>query len=257
MRLATWNVNSVRARLPRLLSWLEEVRPDVVCLQETKCPPDTFPTDEVAALGYTTAAHGLGAWNGVALLSRVGLDEVATGFTDEPGFPDPEARAVSATCDGVRVWSLYIPNGRSPDDPHYTYKLAWLAALRGAVETELSTHPALVLAGDFNVAPTDEDVWDPGLFVDSTHVTPAERQALADLRALGLDDVVARPLKGDRPYTYWDYRAGMFHQNKGMRIDLVYATKQVRDRVADAYVDREARKGKGPSDHAPIVVDLA
>jgi exodeoxyribonuclease III len=257
VRLATWNVNSVRARLPRLLEWLAAVRPDVLCLQETKVPADGFPAAEVKELGYEAVTHGAGAWNGVAVLSRVGIDDAAPGFTDEPGFPDPEARALAVTCGGLRVWSVYIPNGRVPASEHYEYKLKWLAALRTALAAELAARPDLVLAGDFNVAPTDDDVWDPAVFVDSTHVTPPERQALAALRELGLTDVVPRPLKGDRPFTYWDYRAGMFHQNKGMRIDLVYASAGVAARVADAYVDREARKGKGPSDHAPIVVDLS
>jgi exodeoxyribonuclease-3 len=255
MRVATWNVNSVKARLPRLLDWLAGTAPDVVCLQETKCAADAFPAGEVAELGYETAAHGDGRWNGVALLSRVGLDDVRRGFPGEPGFPAPEARAISATSGGIRFTSVYVPNGRTPDDPHYAYKLSWLAALRESVAADLAAGP-VVLTGDFNVAPTDADVWDPSLFVGSTHVTPPERDALAAIRALGLRDVEARALKGDRPYTYWDYRAGMFHQNKGMRIDLVYASAQVADAVRDAYVDREARKGKGPSDHAPVVVDL-
>ncbi|MDG4831408.1 exodeoxyribonuclease III [Solwaraspora sp. WMMD1047] len=257
MRLATWNVNSVKARLPRLLGWLADTRPDVVCLQETKCPDGSFPAAEVAELGYLTASHSDGRWNGVAVLSRVGLDDVTVGFPGEPGFPDPEARAISATCGGLRVWSVYVPNGRTPDSPHYAYKLDWLAALRGAVAADLRDDRPLAVCGDFNVAPTDADVWDPALFVDSTHVTPAERQALAELRALGLVDIVPTPMKGPHPYTYWDYRAGMFHQNKGMRIDLVYATAGFAADVASAYVDREARKGKGPSDHAPIVVDTA
>jgi len=255
MRLATWNVNSVRARLPRLLDWLATAKPDVVCLQETKIPEDAFPAAEVAELGYATAAYGSSQWNGVALLSRTGLDDVTRGFPDEPGFPGPEARAVAATCDGVRVWSVYVPNGRTPDSPHYAYKLSWLAALRSALASELAGGTPLVICGDFNVAPTDADVWDPALFVHSTHVTPAERQALADLRALGLTDVVPKPMKGPNPFTYWDYRAGMFHKDMGMRIDLVYATADLAARVRSAYIDREARKGKGPSDHAPVVVD--
>ena len=254
MRFATWNVNSVKARLPRLMQWLHDAKPDVVCLQETKCAADAFPAEEVGTLGYTVAAHGDGRWNGVALLSRVGLDDVRRGFPGEPGFPDPEARAVSGTCAGVRFFSVYVPNGRTPDDPHYAYKLSWLAALRDALVTEVAAAP-VVVAGDFNVAPTDADVWDPALFAHSTHVTPAERDALAAIRAVGLTDIVPRPLKGDHPFTYWDYRAGMFHQNKGMRIDLVYATAGLASAVQDTYVDREARKGKGPSDHAPIVVD--
>jgi exodeoxyribonuclease III len=255
MRFATWNVNSVKARLPRLLEWLGTTEPDVLCLQETKVAADGFPADEVAALGYETAAYGTGRWNGVALVSRIGLDDVQRGFPGEPGYPDPEARAIAATCGGIRFRSVYVPNGRTPEDPHYAYKLSWLAALRDALVPEIATGP-LVVAGDYNVAPTDDDVWDPAVFVGSTHVTPPEREALAAIRAAGLRDVVGRPLKGDHPFTYWDYRAGMFHMNKGMRIDLVYATPDVAAKVTDAVVDREARKGKGPSDHAPIVVDL-
>jgi exodeoxyribonuclease III len=254
MRLATWNVNSVSARLPRLLDWLTSAGPDVVCLQETRTAQ--FPEAEVAELGYQTAAYGNGRWNGVALLSRVGLRNVVHGYPGEPGFPDPEARSVAATCGGVRVWSVYVPNGRTPADEHFAYKLTWLAALRTALATELTTNPSLAVCGDFNVAPTDADVWDPAAFVGATHVTPAERAALAELRALGLADVVPTPMKGPNPFTYWDYRAGMFHKDMGMRIDLVYASAPLAARVSSAYIDREARKGKGPSDHAPIVVDL-
>jgi exodeoxyribonuclease-3 len=272
VRLATWNVNSVKARLPRLLDWLAETKPDIVCLQETKCAAALFPAAEVGELGYEVAAHGDGRWNGVALLSAVGLDQVSLGFPgepgyegepgepaliDEPGLRRPQARAVGANCGGIRVWSLYAPNGRTPDSAHYAYKLEWFAALRTALGAELSGDPQLAACGDFNVAPTDDDVWDPAVFVGSTHVTAPERQALADLRALGLTDVVPAPMKGPHPFTYWDYRAGSFHTDKGMRIDLVYATEAVAGRVRAAYVDREARKGKGPSDHAPVVVDLS
>ena len=272
MRLATWNVNSVRARLPRLLEWLAETGPDIVGLQETKVAAGAFPAAEVEELGYEVAAHGEGRWNGVALLSRVGLERVSLGFGGEPGFEGepgesllldepglrrPEARAVGADCGGIRVWSLYAPNGRAPDSPHYAYKLEWYAALRAALAAELSAEPALVACGDFNVAPADEDVWDPAVFVGSTHVTPAERQALADLRALGLADVVPAPMKGPHPFTYWDYRAGAFAKDMGMRIDLVYASPPVAGRVRGAYVDRQARKGHAPSDHAPVVVDLS
>ena len=252
MRFATWNVNSVKARLPRLLDWLEQARPDVLCLPEAKVAAHGLPAGEVAAVRCETAAYGQGRWNGVALLSRIGLDDVRQGFDGEPGFPGPEARAISATCGGIRFTSVYGPNGRTPDDPHYAYKLAWFAALRDALAA--GDGPAVV-AGDFNVAPTDADVWDISVFAGSTHVTPPERAALAALRDLGLVDVVPRPMKGDRPFTYWDYRAGMFHQNKGMRIDLVYATADVAATVRDAVIDREARKGKGPSDHAPVIVD--
>lgn len=262
MRVATWNVNSVGARLPRLLPWLEQVAPDVVALQETKTA--TFPVAEVAALGYEVAHNGDGRWNGAALLSRVGLTDVQLAFAGQPGYanadedallavPVVEARAVGATCGGLRIWSLYVPNGRSVEHPHFAYKLDWLAALRTALAPEVTAGPFIV-TGDFNVAPADEDVWDVQDFVGSTHVTPEERAALAALRELGLRDVVPRALKNDIPYTYWDYRAGMFHKNKGMRIDLVYANAGVT--VTDAYVDRDARKGTGPSDHAPVVVDL-
>jgi exodeoxyribonuclease-3 len=256
MRFATWNVNSVKARLPRLLDWLAGTAPDVVCLQETKVAAGGFPEREVAELGYATAAYGQGRWNGVALLSRIGLDDVRHGFDGEPGYPDPEARAISAVCGGIRFMSVYVPNGRTPEDPHYAYKLQWLAALRDALIPDLKAGP-LVVAGDYNVAPADDDVWDVTVFAGATHVTPPERAALAAIRDIGLADVPARPLKGEFPFTYWDYRAGMFHQNKGMRIDLVYGSAEVTGRVSDAYVDREARKGKGPSDHAPIVVDLS
>lgn len=257
MRIATWNVNSVTARLPRLLDWLQRVAPDALLLQETKIPDGTFPADEVRELGYQAATHGDGRWNGVAVLSRIGLDDVTRGLTDEPGFPAPEARAIGATCGGVRLWSVYVPNGREPGHDHYAYKLRWLAALRLTLARELDGQDRLGVLGDFNVAPTDDDVWDPAVFRFSTHVTPPEREALAALRELGLVDVVPRPMKHDQPFTYWDYRAGMFHQNKGMRIDLAYLSGPLAAQVEDAYVDREARKGKGPSDHAPVVVDLA
>jgi exodeoxyribonuclease-3 len=262
VRIATWNVNSVGARLPRLLEWLDDVAPDVLALQETKTA--AFPAEEVEARGYEVAAVGDGRWNGVALLSRVGLSDVTSAFPDQPGYagddegallavPVVESRAVGATCGGLRVWSLYVPNGRTVDHPHYEYKLAWLAGLRAALAPEVAAGPFVVM-GDFNIAPTDADVWDPADFVGSTHVTPAERAELAALRELGLRDVVPRALKYDTPFTYWDYRAGMFHKNKGMRIDLVYANDGVV--VSDAWVDRNARKGTGPSDHAPVVVDV-
>ncbi|MEV7628253.1 exodeoxyribonuclease III [Actinoplanes sp. NPDC089786] len=255
MRFATWNVNSVKARLPRLLEWLGDTKPDVLLLQETKVAPGDFPSAEVGELGYETAEYGQGRWNGVAVLSRVGLADVRNGFPGEPGYPGPEARSITATCGGIRFMSVYVPNGRAPEDPHYTYKLSWLSALRTALADDVAAGP-VVVAGDFNVAPTDADVWDPAAFVGATHVTPPEREALAAIRSLGFTDVPARPLKGDHPFTYWDYRAGMFHKNMGMRIDLVYATADVAGTVKDAVVDREARKGKGPSDHAPIVVEI-
>ncbi|MEO9137674.1 MAG: exodeoxyribonuclease III [Jatrophihabitans sp.] len=263
MRIATWNVNSVIARLPRLIEWLGEVEPDVLCLQELKTSSDAFPADEVGALGYEVAAYGTGRWNGVAILSRVGVVDVRRGLLDEPGYqPEDamldavEARAVGATCGGVRVWSVYVPNGREVGHPHFEYKLRWLDALRATVAQELPAHERFAVLGDFNIAPSDEDVWDVSAFVGSTHVTEPERAALHGLRETGLTDVPARALKYDTPYTYWDYRAGRFHKNEGMRIDLMLASAPLAGAVRDAYVDRNARKGKGPSDHAPLVVDV-
>ena len=256
MRIATWNVNSVRQRVPRLLPWLDERRPDVVCLQETKLADEAFTAllgDELAARGYEVALNGEPTWNGVAILSRVGLEDVVSGLPGGPGFPHAEARAVSAVCDGVRVVSVYVPNGRSPGSEHYRYKLEWLASLRDLVA---ANPEATVVCGDVNIAPADEDVFDPDAYVGQTHVTPPEREALARLLELGLSDVVRDRWPGERVFTYWDYRAGMFHQDLGMRIDLVLAGSAVADRVRAAWVDRQARKGSGPSDHAPVIVDL-
>jgi exodeoxyribonuclease-3 len=256
MRIATWNVNSVKQRLPRLLPWLDERRPDVACLQETKLADDGFVDllgGELAKRGYTVALHGEAAWNGVAILSRVGLDDVVAGIPGAPGFPHPEARAVSATCDGIRVVSAYVPNGRTPGSEHYQYKLAWLAALR---EMVAAGPEATIVCGDMNIAPTDDDVFDPEAYVGQTHVTAPERAALAELQALGLHDVVRDRWPNERVFTYWDYRAGMFHQDLGMRIDLMLASTPVASRVRAAWVDRQARKGRGPSDHAPLIVDL-
>lgn len=256
MRIATWNVNSVRQRVPRLLPWLDQRQPDVVCLQETKLADDAFEAllgSELADRGYAVALHGEVQWNGVAILSRVGIDDVEVGLPGGPGFPDPEARAVAAVCGGVRVHSVYVPNGRVPDSEHYRYKLRWLAALREMVSAGPS---AAILCGDMNIAPTDADVFDPQAYVGQTHVTPLERAALADLQAVGLRDVVRERWPSERVFTYWDYRAGMFHRDLGMRIDLALASAPVADRVRAAWVDRQARKGTGPSDHAPVIVDL-
>lgn len=256
MRIATWNVNSIKQRVPRLLPWLDERRPDVVCLQETKLADDAFAKllgDELAARGYAFAAHGEPAWNGVAILSRVGLDAVTRALPGAPGFPQVEARAVSALCGGVRVFSVYVPNGRVPDSDHYAYKLAWLACLRDAVAAEPQT---TVICGDVNIAPTDADVFDPVAYVGHTHVTEPERAALAAIVDLGFVDVVRERWPDSRVFTYWDYRAGMFHQDLGMRIDLVLAGGAVAERVCAAWVDRQARKGSRPSDHAPVIVDL-
>ncbi|WP_189221383.1 exodeoxyribonuclease III [Saccharothrix coeruleofusca] len=253
MRVATWNVNSVKQRMPRLLAWLDERGPDVVCLQELKLTSDAFAAllgEELADRGYAFAAHGQPQWNGVAILSRVGLDEVTLGVEGAPGFPDPEARAVAATCGGVRVHSVYVPNGRAVDSDHYHYKLAWLAALREVVR---GGPQDVLVCGDINIAPADADVYDPAVFVGHTHVTAAERAALAEF---GLRDVVRDRWPDQRVFSYWDYRGGMFHQDLGMRIDLVLAAETVAGRVRAAWVDRKARKGTSPSDHAPVVVDL-
>jgi exodeoxyribonuclease-3 len=256
VRVATWNVNSVKQRVPRLLPWLDQRQPDVVCLQETKLGDDAFDqllADEFASRGYAFARHGEAQWNGVAVLSRMGLDDVTVGVAGAPGFPLPEARALSATCGGIRVYSVYVPNGRVPDSEHYHYKLAWLAALRQMV---VSGPEAAMVCGDMNIAPADIDVFDPDAYIGQTHVTPPERAALAELQELGLRDVVRDRWPAERVFTYWDYRAGMFHQDLGMRIDLVLATATAANRVRAAWVDRQARKGTGPSDHAPVIVDL-
>ena len=256
MRVATWNVNSVKQRMPRLLPWLDQRSPDVVCLQETKLTDEAFVellSGPLAERGYEFAHYGQGRWNGVAILSRVGLEDVVLGIDGAPGFPDPEARAIAATCDGVRIHSLYVPNGRQPDSDHYRYKLEWLAALR---EVVANGPESVVVCGDMNIAPTDDDVFDPDAYVGHTHVTEPERAALAALHELGLHDVVRERWPNERIFTYWDYRAGMFHQDCGMRIDLVLAGTPVAERVRAAWVDRQARKGTGPSDHAPVMVDL-
>jgi exodeoxyribonuclease-3 len=249
-------VNSVKQRVPRLLPWLDQRRPDVACLQETKLADSAFMEllgEKLAQRGYEVAVHGETQWNGVAILSRVGLGDVVAGVAGAPGFPRPEARAVAATCGGIRVYSVYVPNGRVPDSDHYRYKLAWLAALREMVD---AGPEAAIVCGDMNIAPTDADVFDPGAYVGQTHVTAPERAALAELAAIGLRDVVRDRWPAERVFTYWDYRAGMFHRDLGMRIDLVLAAAPVAGRVRAAWVDRHARKGSGPSDHAPVIVDL-
>jgi exodeoxyribonuclease-3 len=271
VRVATWNVNSVKQRVPRLLPWLDQRKPDILCLQETKLSDDAFADllgADLRTRGYEFASYGEPRWNGVALLSKVGLDDVVKGFDKAPGFPEPEARAIAATCAGIRMYSLYVPNGRAPDSEHYQYKLAWLAALRDSVAnntvaagtvaagTVAAGQRAAMLCGDMNIAPTDADVFDPAAYVGQTHVTPPEREALASLEATGLHDVIRERWPDERIFTYWDYRAGMFHKNLGMRIDLVLATNDVATRVRAGWVDRHARKGTGPSDHAPVIVDL-
>lgn len=257
MRIVTWNVNSLKARLPRVEEWLADVRPDVCCLQETKLADDAFPTMAFEALGYESVHHGDGRWNGVAILSRVGLADVQRGFVD--GLePDPDTRLVAATCGGVRVHSVYVPNGRALGDPHYDYKLSWLARLREQLERTCHADRDVVVCGDFNIAPSDLDVWDPEAFVGSTHVTGPERDALRTLWDWGLVDTF-RARYPDEPglFSYWDYTAGRFHKREGMRIDYVLSSPPLAARCTLDLVDRNARKGTKPSDHAPVIAEFA
>jgi exodeoxyribonuclease-3 len=253
MRLATWNINSLKVRLTRLEEWLTEVQPDIVCLQETKVADAAFPALTFSGLGYDAAHHGQGQWNGVAILSRLGIADVQAGFA--VGIePDVDARLISATCGDLRVHSVYVPNGRAVGHEHYLYKLSWLERLRAHVAATAQPSDAVVVAGDFNVAADDRDVYDPAKFEGETHVTPPEREALAALQAWGFDDVFRRHYDTGGMFSWWDYRAGDFHQGRGMRIDLVLGTPRVRS--SWCVIDRNARKGQLPSDHAPVVVDF-
>jgi exodeoxyribonuclease III len=257
MRLATWNVNSLKVRLERVEEWLVECQPDVVCMQETKLADTAFPTMAFSALGYESAHHGQGQWNGVAILSRVGLDDVVMGFADDEA-PDVDARLLTATCGGVRVMSAYVPNGRALDHEHYQYKLAWLDRLVGHLDRTADPAAPVALCGDFNIAPADVDVWDPAALVDATHVSEPERTALGRILDWGLQDAFRERFPGvERLFSWWDYRAGNFHKGIGMRIDLVLASAPLAQRVEWALIDRNARKGKQPSDHAPLIVQLA
>jgi exodeoxyribonuclease-3 len=265
VRIATWNVNSVRARTDRILDWLQRTDVDVLAMQETKCKDEQFPYERFRELGYEVAHVGLSQWNGVAIASRVGLDDVQIGFEDQPGFhkdpevaPAQEARAIGATCNGVRIWSLYVPNGRELADPHYTYKLDWLAKLHTDAVGWLEQNPdaQIALVGDWNVAPTDEDVWDPALFEGKTHTSAAERDAFHAFVESGFADVVRPHTPGPGVYTYWDYTQLRFPKKQGMRIDFVLGSPALAGRVDKAEIDRNERKGKGASDHAPVIVDL-
>jgi exodeoxyribonuclease-3 len=263
VRIATWNINSVTTRIDRLLTFLDQSGIDVLCLQELKVPESQFPYAELDAAGYESAVLADGRWNGVAIISRVGLADVVRNLPGQPEWEGVvEPRAIGATCGGIRVWSLYVPNGRSVGDPHYSYKLRWLEALRSTADVEIRAAIPVAFLGDYNIAPTDSDVWDPSAFEGSTHVTQAERAQLAELERTGLVEIRPRALKYDIPFTFWDYRQLAFPKNRGMRIDLVYGSADFARAVTDAYVDRDARKpGKAgstpPSDHAPIVVDLS
>jgi exodeoxyribonuclease-3 len=261
VRLATWNVNSMRARVDRVVDWLQRSEVDVLAMQETKCRDDQFPYLTFQAAGYDVAHVGHSQWNGVAVASRIGLDDVTVGFPGMPRWGEPpadEARALAVTCGGVRVWSLYVPNGRDLGDPHLAYKLDWLGRLREAGEEWLAADPQaqIALVGDWNVAPRDEDVWDMSAFASSTHVSPPERAAFQAVVDTGFADVVRPYAPGPGVYTYWDYTQLRFPRKEGMRIDFVLGSPALQARVTGALIDREARKGKGASDHAPVVVDL-
>lgn len=257
MRLATWNVNSLKQRLPRVEEWLGYAAPDVLCLQETKTSDDTFPQLSFGALGYDVAHYSQGQWNGVAILSRVGVSDVMTGFGEMPDSYEGDARLLAAECDGIRVVTVYVPNGRQVGTEFYDRKLLWLASLRDWLDSHFSPDQPLAVLGDFNVAPEDRDVWSPKAFEGDTHVTAPERDALAALRDWGLVDAFRQLYDQDGLFTYWDYRRGDFHQHKGMRIDLCYVTKPLAERLTYALVDRNARKGKGPSDHTAMLVDFS
>jgi exodeoxyribonuclease-3 len=253
VRIATWNVNSLGARLARVEEWIEYAHPDVLCLQETKQADAAFPHAAFTALGYETAHHGDGRWNGVAIASRVGLSGVTRGLGSEDDAQGP--RAIAADCGGVRVMSVYVPNGRSLDSEHYPAKLAWLARVRSVLDETSSPDRPVAVCGDFNVAPEDRDVWDPTQFEGATHVSGPERQALAALQGWGLVDVFRRLYDDDGLFTWWDYRGGSFHRHQGMRIDLILVTEVLAARTTYALIDRNARKGEKPSDHAPVLVD--
>lgn len=255
MRIATWNVNSLRARQPRVEEWLADVKPDVVCLQETKLAEDAFPTDRFTELGYESVHHGQGQWNGVAILSRVGLEQEVRNFAD--GQPaDAEARIVSATCGGIRICNVYVPNGRDLENDHYQYKLAWMKRLVDHLDADTSPDDQVIVAGDFNIAPDDRDVHDPAKFVGATHVSEPERQSLRAIEQWGLIDLFRQHHQDAGMYSWWDYRAGAFNKGEGMRIDLLLGSESVARRSRWCAIDRQARKGDKPSDHAPVVVDL-
>jgi exodeoxyribonuclease-3 len=256
MRIATWNVNSLKVRLPKVEEWLAYARPDVLCMQETKLADSAFPAMAFSALGYESVHCGEGRWNGVAILSRVGIDDVVAGFSDQTEDETVEARLLWATCAGVRVGSVYVPNGRQVGSEHYEAKLAWLERLRRHVESRCDPTADMVICGDFNVAPDDRDAWDPAKLHGGTHISPSERAAVAALQEWGLVDVFRRIYPQPGIFSWWDYRAGDFHQGRGLRIDLVLATKALADRATWAIIDRQARKGKLPSDHAPLMVDF-
>lgn len=257
MKIATWNVNSVRTRVNRVIGFLESSGTDVLAMQEIKCKPDQFPYKAFEDAGYQITMHGLNQWNGVAFASKIPAEEIEIGFSGMPEFKEvAEARAIAATFDGIRLWSLYVPNGRTLDDPHFPYKLEWLDRLAAVTAETLENEPDLPLAlmGDFNIAPLDTDVWDINFFAGSTHVTPEERQAFEAFEQIGLLDVVRSRIP--EGYTYWDYQQLRFPRNEGMRIDFILGSEAFAERVKSAGIERDERKGEGPSDHVPVVVEI-
>ena len=251
-------MNSIRTRVGRVVDWLQRADIDVLAMQEIKCKPDQFPMKQFNDAGYEVVLHGLNQWNGVAFASRMPAEDVEIGFAGMPGFgPElaQEARAIGATFNGVRLWSLYVPNGRTLEDPHYQYKLEWLDRLAAVTSEWIEDPTPLALMGDFNIAPLDTDVWDIDDFIGATHVSEPERQAFEAFEQIGLQDVV-RPLVPEG-YTYWDYQQLRFPKNEGMRIDFILGNETFAERVTSAEIVKDERKGEQPSDHVPVVVNLA
>jgi len=253
--IATWNVNSLKARLDRVTHWVKENQPDVLCMQETKMKDEVFPALTFAEMGYESAHFGQGQWNGVAIISKVGLTNVVNNFA-KPIEPDHEARIISATCGGVKVVCVYVPNGRALEDDHYKYKLGWMKKLRQHADAIAKPNDRLVIGGDFNIAPTDNDVWDVTKFEGATHVSAPERKAFAELCEWGLTDAFRELNPAPKVFSWWDYRNGSFHKGEGMRIDFLLATKSLMSDVEASSIDRNARKGEKPSDHVPVTIKL-
>ncbi|MDA2964851.1 MAG: exodeoxyribonuclease III [Actinomycetota bacterium] len=255
MLIATWNVNSLKARLDRVTQWVTENQPDVLCMQETKMKDEVFPALTFAEMGYESAHFGQGQWNGVAIISKVGLTDVVNNFA-KPIEPDHEARIISATCGGVKVVCVYVPNGRALEDDHYKYKLGWMKKLRQHADAIAKPNDRLVIGGDFNIAPADEDVWDVTKFEGATHVSAPERKVFAELCDWGLTDAFRELHPEPKVFSWWDYRNGSFHKGEGMRIDFLLATKSLMSDVEASSIDRNARKGEKPSDHVPVTITL-
>ena len=258
MQIATWNVNSIRARSPRVIPFLERTQVDVLAMQEIKCKPEQFPYADFEAIGYKVIAHGLNQWNGVAFAYKASLvaEDVEFEFSGQPSFKDVvEARALGATFNGVRVWSLYVPHGRGLEDPHMEYKLEFLDRLAALSADQLEMEPGLELAlvGDFNIAPLDSDVYDLSMF--ETHISEPERQAFEAFEQIGFSDRVRELVPNE--YTYWDYKDLCFPKNNGMRIDFCLTSQALTERVSEASIERVERKGEGPSDHVPVVIGLS